>query len=61
MSEQGTAGGDHRIEDERGVAVKGQPQDVPLHRIGVLELVHEHDAVAVAQSACGRRTRRGWS
>ena len=29
--------------------VEGAPQDVPLHRVGVLELVDQHHPVAVAQ------------
>ena len=29
--------------------MEGEPQDVPLHRVGVLELVDEHDPVAAAQ------------
>ncbi len=41
-----------RVADQhqRGVAVEGEPQDVPLHRVGVLELVDQHDAVAGSRS-----------
>ena len=41
---------------------KAQPQDVPLHRVGVLELVDEHDPVALPQPLRGGRpTRRSAS
>ena len=30
---------------------------LPLHRVGVLELVDEHDPVALAAAAAGRRRR----
>ena len=42
-------------QDERRVAVEREPQDVPLHRVGVLELVDEHDPVAAAQPRRGGR------
>ena len=50
-----------RISDqhERGGAVEGETQDVPLHRVGVLELVDEHHPVAAAQPRLGCRTGRG--
>jgi len=35
--------------------VEGQPQHVPLNRIGVLELIHEHDAVARPHPLAGHR------
>ena len=47
-------------EDERRVAVpEGAAHDVPLDGVGVLELVDEHDAVALAQALAPRPRRRG--
>ncbi len=43
-------------EDERGAArPEGPPHDVPLHRIGVLELVDEDDLVAFLEPPAGDR------
>ena len=44
-------------QDERRVAVEGGAQDVPLHRVGVLELVDEHHPVARPQPLAGGRAR----
>ena len=40
-------------EHHRGVAEEGPLQDLPLHRIGVLELVDEHEPPAVAHDGAG--------
>ena len=46
-------------EDQRRVLAEREPDDVPLHRVGVLELVDEHDAEALAQPPRPRRRRPG--
>ncbi|MDX6682051.1 MAG: hypothetical protein QOG94_2090 [Solirubrobacteraceae bacterium] len=48
--------------ERRVAAAERAPHDVPLDRVGVLELVYEHDAVAIAQPlrdrlAAGARER----
>ncbi len=40
-------------QDERPVAVERVAQNAPLSRIGVLELVHQHDLVVLPQSLPG--------
>ena len=40
-------------EHERRPLAEGQLDDLPLHRVGVLELVDEHDAEALAQAPHG--------
>ena len=49
-------------QDQRAVAVEGALQDLPLHRVGVLELVDQHHLAAPAQpldrSRCGGVTQR---
>ncbi len=42
-------------EDQVGVAVEGGAQDLPLHRVGVLELVDQHDGEALPQPRARRR------
>ena len=47
-----------RVADQhqrRAAAAERAAQDVPLHGVGVLELVHEHDAIALSQPRGGRR------
>ena len=44
-------------QDQRHVPVERSPQDVPLDRVGVLELVDEHDAEALPEPFA-RRARR---
>jgi len=49
----GTAEGVDRLlrvadQHQRGRAVERRPQDLPLHRVGVLELVDQHHPVALA-------------
>ena len=41
------------------VAAEGGPHDVPLDRVGVLELVDERDLVAAAQALAGDRAAVG--
>ncbi len=45
-------------QDQRPVLVEGLAQDRPLHRIGVLELVDQHDPVAGPQPFLGHRPGR---
>ena len=42
-------------EDHRRVAGEGAVEDLPLHRVGVLELVDEHHPPALPHPAAGRR------
>jgi hypothetical protein len=42
-------------EHERGVTGEGAVEDVPLDRVGVLELIDQHDAPALAHPVAGRR------
>ena len=39
--------------DQRGVPVEGAPDDLPLDRVGVLELVDEHHPIAIPESLGG--------
>ena len=39
--------------DQRGVPVEGAADDLPLDRVGVLELVDEHHAIAIPESLGG--------
>ena len=40
-------------QDQRGVPVEGAADDLPLDRVGVLELVDEHDPVAIPEPLGG--------
>ena len=40
-------------QDQRGVSVERAVQDFPLNRVGVLELVHHDDAVALPETIGG--------
>jgi hypothetical protein len=48
-----------RVADQhhRGVPGEGTVEHLPLHRVGVLELVDEHDRPPVAHAGTGRRRR----
>ncbi len=51
-----------RVADEhegRPPRAEGPPHDLPLHRVGVLELVDEDDRVAVLQPGARRRAAHG--
>ena len=43
-------------QDQRGVPVERAVQDFPLNGVGVLELVHHHDAVALPETVGSGRS-----
>jgi hypothetical protein len=46
-------------QDQGGVPVESALQDFPLNRVGVLELVHHYDSVALPEAiGCGRSPLR---
>ena len=46
-------------QDQRGVSVEGAAQDFPLNGVGVLELVHHDDAVALPETIGSGRPMLG--